>query len=868
MKNRFKFSIIMSVYNVESYIDEAVESVLNQTIGFADNVQIVFVNDGSTDNSGQICAKYQTAYPDNIVYIEQKNKGLSAARNAGLEVALGSYINFFDPDDVLSSNVLEEVALFFEVNGLAIDFATIPLVYFEAQKGLHAKYKPLGKVNRVINLLDVPCGFVLSSAGSFYKASVFESLRYDESLVNFEDARVNLQLMKANPQFGYVCEKGVKYHYRRRFAGGSNVDKFKQGDYSSLTSTLDVLDGLYAQSSKLLEYQMEFVAYAIRPLLQNLTRAAFSDESSYESILKRCSYWAKMLDDDFIIRRSRYLDSNERKNLFLRLKGESFASLWRSGGIDSSRFRVRIKDICVLEQYVVLDLLFNTFGCPFDLAVYSAEGERINPVESKDFHSSFDISYGEFEEDITHYRQFKLPLNQRWYSFYFIDFEQGILTLPSAVIPSHKPPLMSLGQDLGIRRFGKHICIRNKQLIIDDDCSTSAVHGFKTMRSIKRNSKVLAALRPLAQDEKKYILISDRPNKAGDNGQALFEYIMKHGSKKLRSITYYVLDKQSDSYKTLQCKKHVVQPRSLKHKLLFLNSRMVFSSHNARKFYMPFAHNGKYYADQLNYQFVWLQHGITQNDISKQANRLQTEDDYIITASGRERDEFLRDAYFYKPEQIVLTGFPRYDKLRSDSKKVITVAPTWRSGLSGPIQKDGFHAPIPGFEKSNYFTQFSGLLKSPAFLRLLNEYGYSCRFVCHPGFACYEHFFKQCESENVKVVPQAEVDYSSLFADSSIFITDFSSTAFDFAYLRKPVIYYQFDELEQYDPGYFSYERDGFGPVARSTEELLSYISKLVANHSEIEDLYLERVNGFFQYKDSNNCRRILEATLPKDLLL
>ena len=133
------------------------------------------------------------------------------------------------------------------------------------KKGLHAKYKPLGKVNRVINLLDVPCGFVLSSAGSFYKASVFESLRYDESLVNFEDARVNLQLMKANPQFGYVCEKGVKYHYRRRFAGGSNVDKFKQGDYSSLTSTLDVLDGLYAQSSKLLEYQMEFVAYAIRP---------------------------------------------------------------------------------------------------------------------------------------------------------------------------------------------------------------------------------------------------------------------------------------------------------------------------------------------------------------------------------------------------------------------------------------------------------------------------------------------------------------------------------------------------------------------------------------------------------------------------
>ena len=89
MKKQFKFSIIMSVYNVEPYIDEAVESVLKQTIGFENNVQIVFVNDGSKDNSGKICQKYQTLYPDNVIYIEQENKGLSAARNAGLEVVTG-----------------------------------------------------------------------------------------------------------------------------------------------------------------------------------------------------------------------------------------------------------------------------------------------------------------------------------------------------------------------------------------------------------------------------------------------------------------------------------------------------------------------------------------------------------------------------------------------------------------------------------------------------------------------------------------------------------------------------------------------------------------------------------------------------------
>ncbi len=867
MNKQFKFSIIMSVYNVEPYIEEAVRSILNQTIGFEENVQIIFVNDGSVDNSGQICKKYQSLYPSNIAYIEQENKGLSAARNAGLEVASGSYINFFDSDDILSSNTLKEVDLFFEEYGLSVDFATIPLVYFEAQNGLHAKYKPLGKRNCVINLSNKPNGFVLSSAGSFYKSSVFEKIRFDESLLNFEDAKVNMQLMKQNPQFGFVCENGVQYHYRKRFAGGSNVDKFKSGDFSSLFSTLDVLDSLYSGSCKLLEYQMEFVAYSIRPLLQNLKKSSFPDSASYDKVLDRCSYWANMLDDDFIIRRSYYLDSNERKDLFLKLKGSSLRSELNQGQITPSQFRIRIKDVNISERSIVLDLLFNSFGCSFDVAIFSAGKKRVFPVISKDFHSSFDLSYGEFEEDCTHYRRYELPIAESSYSFYFMDLKNGTLTLPSAVVPSHKPPLMSLGKDLGVHRFGKHIFLRNKKLVIDDNDSSSFEHGFKTMLSIRRNTNILALLRPFASDKKKYILISDRPNKAGDNGQALFEYIMRYGSKELKSITYFVLDKNSDSYKDLDCKKHIVQPRSLKHKLLFLNARMVFSSHNARKFYMPFAHNGKYYADEMDYKFVWLQHGITQNDISKQANRLQTEDDYIVTVSERERNEFLRDAYFYKPNQVVLTGFSRYDKLKSGSKRIITIAPTWRSHLSGPIQNDGYHAPIPGFENSEYFRKFASLLTDNLFLDLLRKHGYSCQFVCHPGFACYESSFKKCESENVAIIPQSEVNYSEIFEDSSIFVTDFSSTAFDFAYLRKPVIYYQFDKLEQYNPGYFSYERDGFGPVTRTSQELLSYLSKLLASNCKIEDSYLRRIDDFFKFEDSNNCQRILQATLPDNLL-
>ena len=76
---KYKISIVMPFYNSESYIEEAIESVINQTIGF-ENIQLILVNDGSNDNSEKICLKYKNIY-NNIIYIKQENGGVSSARN-------------------------------------------------------------------------------------------------------------------------------------------------------------------------------------------------------------------------------------------------------------------------------------------------------------------------------------------------------------------------------------------------------------------------------------------------------------------------------------------------------------------------------------------------------------------------------------------------------------------------------------------------------------------------------------------------------------------------------------------------------------------------------------------------------------------
>ncbi|MBQ9768791.1 MAG: glycosyltransferase, partial [Clostridia bacterium] len=98
MGYKYKFSIVMPVYNVSEFIEYAVDSVIAQSIGF-NNVQLILVDDGSTDNSGELCDRYKACYPENVFVIHKENGGLSTARNAGLLQAEGKYVNFMDPDD-------------------------------------------------------------------------------------------------------------------------------------------------------------------------------------------------------------------------------------------------------------------------------------------------------------------------------------------------------------------------------------------------------------------------------------------------------------------------------------------------------------------------------------------------------------------------------------------------------------------------------------------------------------------------------------------------------------------------------------------------------------------------------------------------
>ena len=101
-----KVSVIVPCYNVEKYIRKCAETLVNQTL---DDIEIIFVNDGSTDGTDEIIKEYKKNYPKKVVHLEKENGGLSDARNFALPFAKGEYIAFVDSDDYVELNMYQEM---------------------------------------------------------------------------------------------------------------------------------------------------------------------------------------------------------------------------------------------------------------------------------------------------------------------------------------------------------------------------------------------------------------------------------------------------------------------------------------------------------------------------------------------------------------------------------------------------------------------------------------------------------------------------------------------------------------------------------------------------------------------------------------
>ena len=221
MKYKYNFSVIVPIYNLELFLDEALSSIVNQSIGFKENIELILINDGSSDNSEKICRKYLELYPDNVIYKRQENKGVSTARNVGLSLANGKYINFFDGDDIWDLDTFEKVFAFFEENKNEIDVVSCRQKYFENKKNIHSLDFKYDDGNRVISINENPEFIQMSVASTFIKSDVAKKFQFDKRLKYAEDAKYITQIILEKEKYGIF--KDCVYHIRKRFDSSSST---------------------------------------------------------------------------------------------------------------------------------------------------------------------------------------------------------------------------------------------------------------------------------------------------------------------------------------------------------------------------------------------------------------------------------------------------------------------------------------------------------------------------------------------------------------------------------------------------------------------------------------------------------------------
>lgn len=219
-----KISVIVPVYNTQKYLKECLNSITNQTF---QDIEIICINDGSTDNSLKVLEEFSKK-DNRIKIITQKNSGLSASRNRGIELSNGEYIYFIDSDDYIELDTLKELYDISIENSCDLVLFKLINFYDDTYEKFTSPYYEMNFLksfrNRLFNFKDVGdefCDVAVSAPGKFFKKELISDLRFPEGLI-FED---NLFFAKA-----IIRSKNIyfydKHLYNRRIRRDSITQKF------------------------------------------------------------------------------------------------------------------------------------------------------------------------------------------------------------------------------------------------------------------------------------------------------------------------------------------------------------------------------------------------------------------------------------------------------------------------------------------------------------------------------------------------------------------------------------------------------------------------------------------------------------------
>ncbi|MCZ2262011.1 bifunctional glycosyltransferase/CDP-glycerol:glycerophosphate glycerophosphotransferase [Isoptericola sp. QY 916] len=358
-------------------------------------------------------------------------------------------------------------------------------------------------------------------------------------------------------------------------------------------------------------------------------------------------------------------------------------------------------------------------------------------------------------------------------------------------------------------------------------------------------------------------MYADRIVKGGDNGEYAYRYAQAQAQRD-GVETHYVA--QPGTALAAQLDADGVEYLAFgtdRQRLHYLHASIVFATRIGTSNTFGFQLDQTYFRDLFDARVVYINHGLVVDKLDNLLNIGFSNFERICVVSELERRNLLQANYGYEADQVEVTGFARYDGLRSRAERTILLAPTWRTYLHSPQRGVEQTLSHRAFRETDYFRVFDSLINSPRLHTALEKHGYRFLFLLHPNTGTQlTDFVSQSEHVEVRAATE-DVSYEELLTGSDLMITDFSGVQFDFAQMHKPVLYYQPDSIPPHYPAAsFDYATDAFGEVAKSEQDLLDLLERYLERGCAPEPEFEERVETFFAYFDHDNSKRIYEVGL------
>lgn len=816
-KGKYQFAIICPTYNVEKYINEFFVSIENQILNFEKHIHIIFVDDGSTDSSAEIIAQLKNKYPNNITYLYKENGGLSSTRNYGLDYVRDNpnfdYVTFTDPDDFLNKEYFIELDKLFTKHPNC-QIVSCNLIYFYEDKQIFKDIHPLKyrySKTHIRKSADLGDDVLLSSATAVYKVSLLNELdfRFDEKVKpSFEDCKFNNQILtilskNINIEIGFLKE--ANYFYRQREDNSSLMNGSWQhkGLFSDVLEkgVLNVLEFAYSNLGYVPDHIQRVALFHCIGYYRRLT----INDSAITILLNKTEIFKfkSLLRKIFT-----YIDNDiifkcEFPNLDKKIKVGLF------GLYKKLNYPISYINLIKLD-YINKKIIFSlNTGFVDDSIKIKLDGENIGIIEEK--FTRVDFLGDDFYFD----------------RIFAINYE-------------------NVKQNLQIEVNGKKANIF---------AFTKGYTGGSTIIDFIKNMNQKVTYPSIIESipSPNSWIIMDRKDKADDNAEHFYRYMMINHPE--HNISFAISKDSSDWVRLEREGFNLIDYGSLKFKRELSKCKYLVSSH-LFIWNDLIKQNGVH--SGASKRKIWLQHGVICNDNS---NVVNTKDiDLMITSTQNEYNSigssFTR--YNLLPSQLILSGLPRHDELLKKNnaiptEKLILVMPTWRTWLN---------LPDTNIEESEYFLKWNEFLSSKKLHDLLKKNGYTLIFSPHEEVQKNKDLFFHNDCVHIYYEKDS---LQNLFSRAELMITDYSSVAFEMGFLKKIVIYFQFDKKEffsnHYRKGYFDFENNGFGSCAENYDDLIGELENYFSDTPIYYKQYIENMN-IFPNNIGNSCEKIFNKIM------